>query len=564
MYLVNGSRKKAGPVFSLATETDPNRAADAKRPLMTKIVIGGAGLQMRGLSPFAFEEPQAPHHPPLSDVNGPGEHYPPLSQQTPETAPEEPDNGPNRQSSPLNCKQGHFRSNARRGKLGQPLLTRLSLHDDKIKVWVDFAPGTGETIDTTRPGYQLLNSDKRKTLSFGKFTLVPEGFGAGLCSRLYIVHHSDHSDPVGKLHTHPQRGRKSRGWLHLENHLHYIRQSVSVGIELLDALGTYSDGLSEYEVAGDALEVLEIAKFIHDEKLRRKNKGFCRIEVNGAGTVKGMQVNKPTSDRFARIYSNGTTLNRRNRQYIADGATRAGVIEPGAGKTLARLEFKIKSKEAARLEYKGKRVTLRTLQDPAARLAIFRGQIETGFVFRFSGSTTDIPFFDWEAIADNYGREFAAPLTDDGEAVAATVRKPRTARKSNATYGAKQAIRKLVKDSGRGDYLGQVLRPVLEHDVKVTLLQPDRIKALTDTLSGAGCGLPDDMTRELITAFVTDAAGDLAGDLAQSLPRTVARAIAGEHKQSDYLRRQLYIQSQQPQVNRPPETLTSLSPALCL
>jgi hypothetical protein len=330
-------------------------------------------------------------------------------------------------------------------------------------------------------------------------------------------------------------------------------------VELLDALGTFENGLSEYEIAGDAPEVLEIPKFIQKEKLVKKQGRFWRVEVGAAGEVKGMKVNKHTSDRCATIYGNGKTLNRRNRQYISDKAVEAGVIAPGAGLTLVRLEFKIKAKEARRLEYKGQPVTLRTLLDPAARLAIFRGQVESGFVFRFPGSKEDVSFFDWEAIAANYGREFSAPLTDDGEAVAAAVRNTRTARKSNATYGAKQAIKKLVADSRPGDYLAKVLRPDLERTTKVKLLNPDRLKALKDTLSGAGCGLPDAMLNDLLTAFATDAAERLGEGLARTLPGTVALAIAAEHNVKDYHRRQIHAARLMPEVNRLPETLNPIT-----
>jgi hypothetical protein len=540
---------------------------------MTNVPISGDGYQMVGPSPSYFNEPTTPEGSPVSYVYSPGDDAGDRddleNQETPETAPERPKTPPKGQSSPLICKEGHFDKspgyNVRRGKWEQPVITRLSLNDDRLKVWADLSDrkkvkdlGGGSRLIDGQP-HRLLTSEKAEVLTFGKFTLKPEGYGAGLCSRLYIVHHLDHSDPVIKLHTHPQKGRRSLVWFHLENHLNYPRQAVPLGVELLDALGTFENGLSEYEIAGDAPEVLEIPKFIQKEKLVKKQGRFWRVEVGAAGEVKGMKVNKHTSDRCATIYGNGKTLNRRNRQYISDKAVEAGVIAPGAGLTLVRLEFKIKAKEARRLEYKGQPVTLRTLLDPAARLAIFRGQVESGFVFRFPGSKEDVSFFDWEAIAANYGREFSAPLTDDGEAVAAAVRTPRTARKSNATYGAKQAVKKLVADSRPGDYLVKVLRPDLERTTKVKLLNPDRLKALKDTLSGAGCGLPDAMLNDLLTAFATDAAERLGEGLARTIPGTVALAIAAEHNVKDYHRRQIHAARLMPEVNRLPETLTPIT-----
>jgi hypothetical protein len=98
---------------------------------------------MVGPSPSFITEPGYPEGLPYTAPNSTGTPYDLEDQETPETAQERPKTTPKDQSSGLTCKEGHFEKspafNVRRGKWGQPVLTRLSLNDDRLKVWADLS-----------------------------------------------------------------------------------------------------------------------------------------------------------------------------------------------------------------------------------------------------------------------------------------------------------------------------------------------------------------------------------------------------------------------------------------
>lgn len=502
---------------------------------MANISQSGAGYQMVSPSPPFF--PLLVNLPPLNlPVVRPS-----WIREQPE--PVRPDRSAAKQTNPLNCKEGHF---------SQPVLTRLSLHWDRIRVWAD--------LPTTKAApHPLLLAGEKERLSFGAFTLTPLGYGRGLLGRLYDVYHRNHSDPVITLESHPTKGRRNRFWFNVANRLNYTGDAVKIGLEFLEALGLPDGNLSHLEAAGDSPDWLDVAKFIsaNETTISRKNGDYWNKKIS-KGEVTGMRIGKTSSARFGNMYRNGNTLNRRNRQYIADKAVDAGVIAPNDGLKLVRFEWNLKPKEVKRLEYKDAPVTLKTLLDPLALFEIYKSQMDSGFTFRQKATGKDVPFFDWEAIKANYLEQYN--LSDDG---AATLkRKSRTARKSSATYGAKQAIKKLTNDSRKGDYLVKSLRPKLERAAKVTFLNDQRLKALTDTISGAGCDVDGELLRQMITAYVSEAAKGFADQLATSLPLTIASTIAREHNVESYLRKQLSELRTLPDVVRLDNTFGHEIPAL--
>jgi hypothetical protein len=221
---------------------------------------------------------------------------------------------------------------------------------------------------------------------------------------------------------------------------------------------------------------------------------------------------------------------------------------------LRRLEWNLKTKEVRRLRFNGEPVTLATLADPAARLEIFRAQCESGFCFRQPGTKTEVPLFNWEAITANYKKQWGT-VNDDRPANLERI----TARKSNATYGAKQAVKKLMTDSRTGDYLTKVTRPELERMTRAVLLNPHYLKPLTDTITGAGCGLPDGLIMSMLTDHLRAASGAVGAAIAKRGPELYARAIAADHNIGPYLKKQIHATRLLPPVNRLADSLTPVN-----
>ncbi len=543
---------------------------------MAKIVHRGESLQCVGYSPYFITEPgpdgQQPADPgkgftrtpdgPNEDQADPSPHATPAGPATAAGGPQTVGRGA---SSQLNCKEGHLPPHGHSQALPPAAETstlppfvpidRLSLTDDRLD-GIACLPTDGE----------LFTATENKSLRFGPFHLVPQRRGRGYYRRLFLVYHANHSDPVAKVRTHPDDGG-NRMTFHVENHLHYTGEAVGILIELLDEIGATNDALTHYEVAADSPRWLEVANYIEENMLTRKNRGHWQLEKRDGKAIKGMRVGKPTSERYAAMYSNGAGLDRRNRHYIARKAERVGVIAPGEQNELVRLEWNLRSKEVRRLTYldagtgETRPLTLRSLQDPAVRLAVFRKQMDTGFVFRkrTGRDRYDTPrFFDWEAITDHYLTTYDPAANGPVAAPMNVTRQPVTARKSNAAYGAKQAVSKLTKDGRPGDYLVKSLAPVIRGRATDVLLHPHRLQELADTLEGAGCEVPTGLLTEIVAAWVGAGVSDLAGDLARSLPTDVARIITAEHSIQPYYSKKRKAARFLPPVDRLPETLPNL------
>lgn len=523
---------------------------------MANLRQSGDGYQMVSPSPFSIIEPGAIQPGPMGPPDGPGDDQPEDNAGGDDNAPKQ---APEAASGlPVNSRPGAF---------GQPVLTRLSIHDDRLKVWAELPTARyWAGLETTPPAVtkngptdsrgnsRLLSADAGGKLKFGAFTLIYTGTAPGVCSRSYNVYHRRHSDPVATLQSHPTKGYKNRVWFTLENHLNYTRQAVPLGLELIEALGVTKHGLSHWEIAADAPEVFDVAEHILTAGLHRKHGGKITETRTSSGKLVRLNVGTSTSDHYLNIYGNGPGLSRRNKKYIADAAARADVIPPGSPLTLRRMEWNLKSKEVRRLRFNGEPVTLETLTNPAARLAIFRAQCESGFCFRQPGTKTEVPFFDWEAITANYQKQWGTGK-DDRPAKLERL----TARKSNATYGAKQAVKKLIADSRTGDYLTKVTRPELERITRAVLLDPHNLKPLADTIAGAGCGLPDGLITSILTDYLKNASGAVGAALSKRGPELYARAIATEHNIAPYYHRQTYALTCLPPVNRLAETLTPIT-----
>jgi hypothetical protein len=516
---------------------------------MANLRQSGEDYQMVSPSPFSILEPggdrYGPTSPATDDDPGEDDDDPPA---TPEAV-----SGP-----PVNSRPGSF---------GQPVLTRLSIHDDRIKVWAELpTPRHWAGLEIEPPAVtkngpadkggnsRLLVAEAGEKLKIGPFILIHDGPAAGVCSRLYRVHHPGFSDQIATLESHPIKGRKSLIWFTLENHLHYTRQAVPLGLELIKALGVTKHGLSHWEIAADAPEVFKVAEFILSAGLHRKHGGKVAQTRTGSGQLVRLNVGTSTSDRYLNVYSNGPGLNRRNKQYIGDAAARAGVIAPNAPLTLRRLEWNLRTKEIRRLRFNREPVTLETLANPAARLEIFRAQCETGFFFRQPGSKTAVPFFDWEAITANYKKQWGT-VDDDRLNNLERI----TARKSNATYGAKQAVKKLITDGRTGDYLTETTRPELKRMARAVLLDPRYLKPLVDTIFGAGCGLTDEHLTSILTYHFGAASGAVGAAIAKRGPELYARAISAEHNTDAYLKTQIHKTRLLPDVNRSADSLTPVS-----
>ena len=474
----------------------------------------------------------------------------------------------------------------RKGKTHPPLspfapITRLSLTDDRLDVLATLptgpldSPHGSHASPYNRPG-TIYRSPEGQPLTFGPYTLQPARYGRGWYRRLYAVYHRQHSDPVATLSTHPKDGPAGRCEIHVENHLHYTGEAVGLLIGLLDEIGATEEEIKHWEIQATSPRLSEIPDYIDANQLTRRNGGkwHTRNYRDHNGRVNdGMHVGVSSSARYAVLYHNGKELDRRNRLYIARRTEADGVSTPNQVKQLARLEWNLRGKEVRRLTYTDKDgneqpVTVRSLVDPAVRLAVYRAQIETGFVFRKrigKDRYAVAQFFDWQQIEPHYLENKRCRVAGTGQATAApsatTVTRERIhARKSNATYGAKQTVKKLLHDGRKGDYLALALRPHIERTSRAAMLRPDRLQALTDTLAGAGCEVPPQLVTELLRAFAEDAAAVVADQLSHAVPEATARAVAEEHGITDYLRRQLHPARALPAVQRLPSSVKRLKP----
>ncbi|TXF90451.1 hypothetical protein FUA23_06590 [Neolewinella aurantiaca] len=524
---------------------------------MANLRQSGDGYQMVSPSPFSIMEPGADQYGGTWPPDGPG------GDQLEDNAGDD-DNA----TTPAPEAVTGPPVNSRPGAFGQPVLTRLSIHDDRLKVWAELPTArhwAGLDIDPpavtkngptdSRGNSRLLFAEHGQKIKFGSFTLIHDGPAAGVCSRLYRVYHSHHSDQIATLESHPTKGSENRVWFTPENHLHYTRQAVPLGLELIKALGITEHGLSHWEIAADAPEVFKVAEFILSAGLHRKHGGRVTETRTGSGQLVRLNVGASTSDRYLNVYSNGPGLSRRNKKYIGDAAARAGVIPPNAPLTLRRLEWNLKPKKIKGSHtFNGEPVTLETLTNPAARLKTFRDHCETGFSFRQPDTKKTVPFFDWEAITANYKKQWGT-VNDKRPAKLERI----TARKSNATYGAKQADKKLMADGREGDYLVEVTRPELERMTRAVLLDPQYLKPLTDTIAGAGCGLPDGLINSIITDHLRNAAGAVGAAIAKRGPELYARAIAAEHNIMPYHKKQVHAARLLPSVNRLADSLVPVN-----
>lgn len=481
---------------------------------------------------------------PLSYFDDPSPHLLPTAQDEPAAAPVEDD--PDAQDETTAP-----RPLIDTGKHGQPILTALSIHDDRLKVWA-----------AVPYDHKLLTAEGLERINLGPFTLVTTGHGAGICRRLYDVFHANESDPVATLTSHPRKGFKNVVWFTPANHHNYDGRAVALANLLLTELRPLRHGLSHYEVAGDAPGLTNVIQFIHGRKLVRKGGRTWGIKGTGNAPAQSMYVGSSSSVKYATIYRKGVKLNQGNKQYQGRAAVAAGVVEddPYSIKSLMRLEWNLKPAATRQLEYKGQPVTVRTLVDPLARLSIFKEQTEYAFNFKYPGRCgAAVPFFDWDVIETNYRRAWGIPA--DGPSMQPTIRLPRPARKSNSTYGAKQAVRKLTADSRPGDYLAQAIRPALSQHTQTALTDPERVRVLCDTLSAAGCGVASDLLADIVTVWANGAAADAAGTIATAAPGLLAAAISAEHNIDPYLSRQRYLLRRLPPVNRLPDSIAAPAPS---
>ena len=405
---------------------------------------------------------------------------------------------------------------------------RLSLTDDCLD-GIAYLP----TAPTANPSRSLLAAPAGQTLLFDSYTLRPQEYGRGNYSRVYDVLHSSHLDKIATLSTHPVRGRRSMCSFHVENHLHYNDQAVKLLIGLLDAVGATNVTLTRWEIQITGPRILEIPEYILANELKRKGKRTWHINSGEGGKVIGMHVGKQASPRCFRLYRNGLTLQRRNRQYIARRTVADGVARQEVEKSLARLEVRINGKEFKRLTYvdafgEVHPVTLQSLLNPLVRLAVFRQQVESAFVFRKrigKDRYATAQFFDWEAIERHYASLYG--LSESNRTVA--VRKPIKARSSSATHSAKQTVKLLAKDGQPSSYLVKCVQKLIEQTAVDPSIKDLPRQQLIHKLSNAGCALPTSEIDEATTACFAEAIERLASKVSTALPVALAQSIASEH-----------------------------------
>lgn len=455
----------------------------------------------------------------------------------------------------------------RRGKTRTPLtglppfdaFTQLSITDDRLD-GVASLPTSGKGL--------LLDAPAGQQLTYGDYTLNPQRRGWKGYSRVYKVHHRHHSDPVATLLTHPNQGRRALCEFNTENHHHYTGDAVQLLVGLLDAVGATGETLTHWEVQTTHPRLLEVAQYINGNQLKRKGGREWGVEVGDGGAVKGMRVGRSKSPRSFNMYANGKDLSRRNRRYITARTVADGVATPDQEKQLTRLELHIKSREFKGLTYTDANgteqpVTVRSLLSHSVRLAVFRRQIETAFTFRKrtgKDKYATAQFFDWQAIEQHYDALHSLTGTKGATTRTTALRRNIYARKAGSTFGAKQTIKKLTQDGRAGDYLPKATRPDLEQFARRALLQPDRLKSLTDTLAAVGCEVSSELVLAIVAAHLSNAAGDVADKLSHEAPQIIARAVAVEHGVTDYYRKQLHPAYALPSVRRPRESVRGQNP----
>ena len=423
--------------------------------------------------------------------------------------------------------------------------TRLSLTDDRLDGIAHLPTGPA-----AHPFGNLLSAAVGQTLIFGSYTLRPQEYGRGSYTRVYDVFYPHHLDRIGTLSTHPLRGRRSMCAFQVENRLHYTGQAVELLVGLLKAVGATDATLTHWEIQITGPRIIEIPKYIKANNLDRRGGRSWGIEIGDGGSVNGMRVGKQASPRSFNLYRNGPTLERRNRQYIAGRVVADGVATAQDERQLARLELHIRGKEFKRLTYVDRfgelhPLTLQSLLDPAVRLAVFRQQIESGFVFRKEigkDRYATARFFYWEAIERHYATLHG--LSEHNRTTA--VREPIKARSSDATYRAKQTIKLLLKDGKPGTYLTTGLQEHIKQAANDASVSDAPRQRLIEKLNNAGCSLPSAIVDEAATAYAAEILGNLAAMTSRSLPGALAQTIASKHGIADYLKKQnrIAVQSQ--------------------
>ncbi|WP_146088670.1 hypothetical protein [Neolewinella xylanilytica] len=321
--------------------------------------------------------------------------------------------------------------------------------------------------------------------------------------------------------------------------MHYTDQAVGLLVGLLDAVGATNITLTHWEIQITSPRIIQIPEYIQANRLDRKGGRSWGIEIGEGGTVNGMRIGKQASPRSFNLYKNGTTLERRNRQYIASRVVADGIATMQDKPKLARLELHIKSKEFNKLTYHDsfgelQPVTLQSLLDPSVRLAIFRQEVMSAFIFRKrigKDRYATAQFFDWEAIERHYARLHGYSAGNHTTAA----RTPLKARSSDATYGAKQTIKMLSKDGQPGSYLIRGLQKHIERIVRETILANASIRCPTERLSQAGSKSTTNLNGDLEAICYPEGLTELSEELSISLPDIIAHTIAANYGISEYV-----------------------------
>lgn len=475
--------------------------------------------------------------------------------------------------------QGHF---------AQPIIRKLAIVYDRIDWWVNLLPEKEKgkvSVATTADGFddakqpigqQLYNLRPGRSFAAGQFHFRPSSYCPGICQRMYFVRHSSFSDPILRIRMHPKKGRPGRAYIHVEDFVVYAIGGLALVADFVDALNPYAQGLSMIEVKGLSNELHLISTWIKKAKAVKKNAQSSSVKIGKAKrNSKGdividetqppleMKVGSGTSSRRFTIYHCGPGLVRRNKAFIGNTAMAAGIECPnGNFKNLFAIEARLKGKEANRLSWTneaGELVELKTIRDltgPNVAKGIFRKQIETGFNFRMQGKRgKTIPFFDWDAIG-------------------ATDLVQRTTRKSNGAYSAKQAVKRLLLDGRKGDYLRQgievdTLPLIAEHisdsgqELALEIINNGKINELLKI--NGGQQLQDlyaatitQITQNGLKDWISDTSTNLTEDIASMMPDLIARRIAAEFEVANFYSKTTGKAACLPEVDRDPVTLKSL------
>ncbi|MCP9237082.1 hypothetical protein [Lewinella sp. JB7] len=421
-----------------------------------------------------------------------------------------------------------------------PLLDRLSLTDDRLDGYACLS-----TASVPEQAPSLLFTEEDEILTYGAYTLQPQPWGRGGYRRVYHVYHTDHLDTALTIYTHPFRGKQYIFKFHVENHLHYTGEGLTLLIGFLDAVGATGETLTHWEIQTTHPAYLAIPEYILTHSLKRKGGRQWGLTIGDGDKMEGMRVGQYDSPRSFNMYRNGKDLERRNRQYIADRAVADGVAVPGQSKQLVRLELHIRGKEFKRLEVTDstgtlRPVTVRALLDPAVRLAVFRTQIEAAFTFRKKVGKDDYAtatFFNWDAIERHYLDLHSHTNRDSQKSPIIACRRPVKTRMASSTFAAKQTVKLLKQDGGANSYLRVHLMTELRREILYGLTSPERLSRFSETLSANGCDVDAKVVSALVTDALTDAGDKLATDLGNLLPKTLMQLIAEEYNLQEYATR---------------------------